>query len=1543
MTTGDITPEVLIDWFNACENYFTERDTPDDKRVAKVLGGLQDVLFKDWYSPDRARITALSWTEFIKEVKSEFLSSTWVEDARNKLLSMRQRDTDAFKEFSNRFEKANAILRNTNSHLTDEKMIHQMEVAVCDDLQALVKDERARLSIITKYRQWRKEVCIIDDRRIAERDRMTRFLTHSGKNNKSSRSTTPNNATSSRASTSKPIPKLTDAERDLLRKNEGCFKCRKFFAGHIAGQCTTWPDPNTYRTLTATDATAARTNHPNTTVAAITDLNSVNTTAVAAVRAISPLAATSGVLGNGTDSSDDEYVDTPLFVPHLLWQALILNPNGHTLPRPTTMLIDGGCPTVLIREDVASSFELRRFCLLEPQQLGNAWGEENKVATEWVKLNVSSVCSSWSSRMVRAIVAPRLCAPVLLGRPFLKFNDIDVDHRNDRVIYTPTGLDLLHIPIPMPPPITLTPQQRRNRLAEEERKQNALREEIRNRWHQQLLQGLMEAAKGGERQKRIRTFDNAWQAYQTKSLNLGKVIYDNSSPVDSNHLKRSSYCPVAAVREQVEELAFTEQLKQEDANLKRQYVDRFPEDIPHIDELPTDVYHRIRLKDANLVISRRQYDCPKKYREVWKTLLTQHIQAGRLRPSASPYASPSFLIPKSDPTALPRWVNDYRALNDNTIPDRHPLPSINTILSDCAKGKIWGKLDMTNSFFQTRVHPDDIPYTAVTTPFGLYEWLVMPQGGRNAPATHQRRMFNALRPLIGSICHVYLDDIIIWSDNLESHRRNVEKVLDALREHHLYASLKKTTLFAVELDFLGHHISRRGIEADPKKVERILNWPIPRSSSDVRAFLGLVRYVASFLPNLAEYTSILTPLTTKPADKVFPEWTQLHQRAFDQIKSLVLSRDCLTTINHDNHGDNKIFVACDASDKRTGAVLTYGPTKETARPVAFESTQLKGAELNYPVHEKELLAILRALKKWRVDLLGETFTVFTDHRTLTKFKKQKDLSRRQSRWQEEMGQYDFEIVYVGGETNEAADALSRLPDDCDLLLMTPVIATVHSLKISAHPEWLQRIKEGYKNDSWCRKLNEATSFHGIRTENDLWYVGNRLIIPRVREIREGLFRLAHDSRGHFGFDKSYAALRDCYYWPNMRKEIETMYIPSCESCQRNKSSTTSPTGPLHPLPVPQNRGDCIAIDFVGPLPEDDGFNCIVAMTDRLGADVRIVPTRTDISAEEFAAIFFEHWYCENGLPLEIVSDRDTLFVNTFWKTLHKLTGVKLRMSTAFHPQTDGSSERTNKTIIQSLRFYVSRNQRGWAQALPKVRFDIMNSMNTSTGFSPFQLHMGRSPRLIPPLTNPTTDSEIPAPEQRARNLIHQLQSDVATAQDNLTAAKINQTIATNARRGAEIIYKPGDQVLLSTMHRRRDYMRKGEKRVAKFLVRYDGPYKILRAYPESSVYTLDLPQHMNIFPTFHASLLKPWRSNDAELFPTRQHSNPGPILTEDGIEEWEVDSIVDRRRRGRGWQYLVRWKGWGPEADDWLPGKEVEELEALDVWLALNRDALGDN
>ncbi|OJT07183.1 Transposon Ty3-I Gag-Pol polyprotein, partial [Trametes pubescens] len=344
---------------------------------------------------------------------------------------------------------------------------------------------------------------------------------------------------------------------------------------------------------------------------------------------------------------------------------------------------------------------------------------------------------------------------------------------------------------------------------------------------------------------------------------------------------------------------------------------------------------------------------------------------------------------------------------------------------------------------------------------------------------------------------------------------------------------------------------------------------------------------------------------------------------------------------------------------------------------------------------------------------------------------------------------------------------------------------------------------------------------GIAVRNSLLYIGDRLCIPRVSDLREGIFRMAHDSLGHFGFDKSYAAIRDAYFWPNMRTELEKLYIPSCDACQRNKGTTRKPAGPLHPLPVPDGRCDSVAIDFIGPLPEDGGFNSICTMTDRLGSELRFVPCRTDMTAEDFAGVFFTHWYCENGLPLNIVSDRDRLFVSRFWKALHKLLGVKLQMSSAFHPETDGASERSNKTVIQMLCYHVARNQTGWVRALPLIRYQLMSTVNASTGFTPFHLRYGRTPRVIPPIEetlSKTISGELGEPDtMTALEAIRNLETDVLEAQDNLLLAKAAQATYANRSRGEEKRYSVGDKVLLSTFHRRREYMQRGSLRVAKFM------------------------------------------------------------------------------------------------------------------------------
>lgn len=267
---------------------------------------------------------------------------------------------------------------------------------------------------------------------------------------------------------------------------------------------------------------------------------------------------------------------------------------------------------------------------------------------------------------------------------------------------------------------------------------------------------------------------------------------------------------------------------------------------------------------------------------------------------------------------------------------------------------------------------------------------------------------------------------------------------------------------------------------------------------------------------------------------------------------------------------------------------------------------------------------------------------------------------------------------------------------------------------------------------------------------------------------------------------------------------------------------------------------------------------------------------------------------------------------------------------AYHLETDGASERTNKTVNQALCYHVERNQLGWAHALPHVQFDKMNTINKSTGFTPFQLCFGRSPRVIPPLI-PAKQSATVA-DIDAWHVIRRLETDVLEAQDNLLEAKISQSIQANKHRTLKFPFTIGSRVCLSTLHRRNEYKSKGEKRVAKFMPCYNSLYTVTNIDEEHSTVTLDLPNSPNICPTFHSSEVLPYIESDTTLFPSRRFEELDPITMDEGNHY--IDHILDARRHGRGYQYLVRWRGYGQEHDKWLLGSEVQDCKALDVWLA---------
>jgi hypothetical protein len=1555
LKAGIIDPLTLRSFKRILMNHFREKKVDDDEdRIFKMMSCCRDPNQEDWFENNIDTLKKMSFSAFFDEFSKNFRDKDWEEKLRIQLINSKLGKDENFFNWAIACQTRNSLLKGTASFHSDDALIRLLQANIDEDLRA-----KSKGCATTSFKEWLDAVSVVDEDRARDRKAVRDLINAesrkrpasavlSGPSRKANTIQTSGSysnksgATSSSSAAHAVLPKLTDAEKKLLQEHAGCNKCRTFYAGHWSRNCPSdFPDAATYKPLTAEAAEAAKRKKEGKgkgfkTVNAVAEAESESDegdgVAVSVNAVLSPLPA--------LVSDSEDSVSAPLKVPHIFWSCNVLTPNDDTVL--VKALIDDGAHLVLIHPDLVKRLSLRTFNLPRPERVEVAMDSDSKKQTfslcSFVKLRCSTVDGSWTSSPVRALIAPHLCSPLVLGQPFLFVNRIVVDYYDRLVIDKRCNVNLLNPSVKPPVPwCDPKPAKRKKRMPKP--KQDRI---------DQLKKTL---------QNRTVLMDELKSVCALRKKKLGDDI---ESKFEIN--------PLTAIQDRIAALAALDAMDKTERELKEEFRPIF-EPIPHVRDLPTDIVARIKLKDAHRTIASRTYSCPRKFREAWQTLIQQHLDSGKIRPSSSAHASPSFIIPKADTTVLPRWVNDYRQLNANTVTDSHPLPRIDDILADCAKGKIWATIDMTNSFFQTRMHPDDIPLTAVTTPFGLYEWLVMPMGLRNAPAIHQRRVMGALRQLIGKICHVYLDDIVIWSQTLEEHKHNIRLVLQALKDARLYVNPKKTKLFQHEIIFLGHRISQRGIEADNSKINKILDWPVPKSAKEMRAFLGVVRFIANFLPNLAEHTRILNELTTKEAEKNFPEWDSACQWAFDSIKRLVVDRECLTTIDHQNPGDNKIFVTTDASDYRTGAVLSFGPTWETARPVAFDSMPLRGAELNYPVHEKELLGIVRALKKWRPDLLGSSFTVITDHRTLENFGTQKDLSRRQARWMEFMSQFDAKIVYVKGEHNTAADGLSRIPltDSsslaceqamgageafCGAILPTTILHTENTdalraatglslrddlpmetaaaiLNVSTDNELLMKIRDGYDCDPWCKKLTSAaTGSSLVRRVDGLWFMGDRLVVPRVPEIRETLFRLAHDTLGHFGAEKSYSALRDSYYWPGMRSDIERGYVPSCLDCQRLKGSTSKKAGPLHPLPIPDGRGDSVAIDFIGPLPTDEGYDCIVTMTDRLNSDFQIRPCKSTMTAEEFAEIFFDAWFCENGLPLEIITDRDKLFISRFWKRLHQLTGVKIKMSTAYHPQTDGASERTNKTVNQCLRFHVRRNQKGWVRALPRVRFDIMNTVNASTGYSPFQLKTGRSPRLMPPfVVTEAMDEDI----ERALNSLQRLEQDLSEAKDNMAQAKVAQAFYANAHRGPEPTFKVGDKVKLSTLHRRTEYKKKGEHRVAKFMPRFE-VYTITKCHPEFSTYTLDLPPSSRIDPTFHASELLPFHENDDDAYPSRKFARPGPVLNEDGVEEYVVDKILDSRRRGRGWSYYVSWKGYGPEDNLWLPRAQLVDCEALDRW-----------
>ncbi|KAF1313441.1 Pol protein, partial [Globisporangium splendens] len=573
-----------------------------------------------------------------------------------------------------------------------------------------------------------------------------------------------------------------------------------------------------------------------------------------------------------------------------------------------------------------------------------------------------------------------------------------------------------------------------------------------------------------------------------------------------------------------------------------------------------------------------------------------------------------------------------------------------------------------------------------------------------------------------------------------------------VRENKLYANLKKCIFFAPEIPVLGCFVGKHGVRVDPEKVKAMDDWPVPQNVKQLRQWLGLANYLHKYTRN---YAALVQPLTQLLKKDIEWEWSSDHQAAFAEVKRSLREAPVLAIANH----DKPFHVVCDASDYAIGCALMQHDDEGHERVVSYQSRQLRPAERNYPVHDKELLAMKYSLVKFRVYLLGEErFAIYTDHASLRTAVKTPHLSQRMARWFSFFAEYNFVVHYKPGKTNILADALSRRPDydpkskseDTDGACR--LCEDVQAIAVQATTTVREEIVEGYKSDETCQDLlkyfkdpsdkalqslpaRTRSRVHRFRVHNGLLYYAveqgdtARVVVPNDEGLRHRLLYEYHDSPsgGHLGREKTFLSLSRDYYWPHMYKWVRK-YVRTCEICQRVKPSGST-QAPLRSLAVPSDSWKSVSMDFIFGLPRDKhGRNGILVFVDRFSKMVHLAPVSDKISAEMTAKVFVDVVFRLHGLPVEIVSDRDTRFTSKFWRALFGLLDTKLSMSTAAHPETDGQTERVNRVLEDVLRSYAT-SFKEWSEFLPLAEFALNNSTHVSTGHSPFCVNYGIHPRV----------------------------------------------------------------------------------------------------------------------------------------------------------------------------------------------------------------------
>ncbi|KAL0541114.1 hypothetical protein IC582_021151 [Cucumis melo] len=729
-----------------------------------------------------------------------------------------------------------------------------------------------------------------------------------------------------------------------------------------------------------------------------------------------------------------------------------------------------------------------------------------------------------------------------------------------------------------------------------------------------------------------------------------------------------------------------------------------------------------------------------------KVQLQELLDKGFIRPSVSPWGAPVLFVKKKDGSM--RLCIDYRELNKVTVKNRYPLPRIDDLFDQLQGATVFSKIDLRSGYHQLRIRDGDIPKTAFRSRYGHYEFVVMSFGLTNGPAVFMDLMNRVFKDFLDSFVIVFIDDILIYSKTEAEHEEHLHQVLETLRANKLYAKFSKCEFWLRKVTFLGHVVSSEGVSVDPAKIEAVTNWPRPSTVSEIRSFLGLAGYYRRFVEDFSRIASPLTQLTRKGTPFV---WSPACESSFQELKQKLVTAPVLTLPD----GSRNFVIYSDASKKGLGCVLM-----QQGKVVAYASRQLKIHEQNYPTHDLELAAVVFALKIWKHYLYGEKIQIYTDHKSLKYFFTQKELNMRQRRWLELVKDYDCEILYHPGKANVVADALSRKGFERAEIAVSVGEVTAQLAQLSVQPTLRQKIIAAQLNDPYLaekRRMVETGQGEdfSISADDGLMFE-ERLCVPEDSAVKTELLTEAHSSpfTMHPGSTKMYQDLRSVNWWRGMKREVAD-FVSRCLVCQQVKAPRQHPAGLLQPLSVPGWKWESVSMDFITGLPKTlKGYTVIWVVVDRLTKSAHFVPGKSTYTASKWGQLYMTEIVRLHGVPVSIISDRDARFTSKFWKGLQLALGTRLDFSTAFHPQTDGQTERLNQILEDMLRACVLEFSGSWDSHLHLMEFAYNNSYQATIGMAPFEALYGkccRSPvcwgevgeqRMLGPELVQTTNSAI---------------------------------------------------------------------------------------------------------------------------------------------------------------------------------------------------------